>query len=72
LLRPPPCRGTGWISAQIGSKSMILAGGLGLVLLLPALLLIFDPLLLAAALLVFGASLGTIDRPSGIDVRRIC
>jgi MFS family permease len=52
---------TGWISAQIGSKPMILAGGLGLVLLLPALLLIFDPLLLAAALLVFGASLGTID-----------
>src|SRR3954447_22539945 len=39
---------TGWISAQIGSKPMILAGGLGLVLLLPALLLIFDPLLLAA------------------------
>jgi MFS family permease len=52
---------TGWISAQIGSKPMILAGGLGLVLLLPALLLIFDPLLLAAVLLVFGASLGTID-----------
>jgi MFS family permease len=52
---------TGWISAQIGSKPMILTGGLGLVLLLPVLLLIFDPLLLAAALLVFGASLGTID-----------
>ena len=52
---------TGWISAQIGSKPMILAGGLGLVLLLPTLLLIFDPLLLAAVLLLFGASLGTID-----------
>lgn len=52
---------TGWISALVGSKPMILAGGLGLVLLLPALLLIFDPLLLAAVLLVFGASLGTID-----------
>src|SRR5262245_51216208 len=48
---------TGWISAQIGSKPMILTGGLGLVLLLPTLLLISDPLLLAAALLVFGASL---------------
>jgi MFS family permease len=52
---------TGWITAQIGSKPMILTGGLGLVLLLPTLLLISDPLLLAAALLVFGASLGTLD-----------
>jgi MFS family permease len=52
---------TGWISAQIGSKPMILTGGLGLVLVLPVLLLIFDPLVLAAVLLLFGASLGTID-----------
>src|SRR5262245_23804282 len=52
---------TGWISAQIGSKPMILTGGLGLVLLLPTLLLISDPLPLAAVLLVFGASLGTLD-----------
>jgi predicted MFS family arabinose efflux permease len=52
---------TGWFSAQVGSKPMILAGGFGLALVLPALAVIDDPLLLAAALLVFGAALGTID-----------
>lgn len=52
---------TGWISAQVGSKPMILAGGLGLVLLLPLLAVVGSPLLLAAVLLLFGASLGTID-----------
>ncbi|TNC48597.1 MFS transporter [Rubellimicrobium rubrum] len=52
---------TGWISAQVGSKPMILTGGLGLVLVLPLLPVIDTPLLLGAALLLFGASLGTID-----------
>jgi predicted MFS family arabinose efflux permease len=52
---------TGWISAQVGSKPMILTGGLGLVLFLPLLSVIGSPLLLAAVLLLFGASLGTID-----------
>lgn len=52
---------TGWISAQLGSKPMILAGGGGLVLLLPTLSIVDTPLLLAVALLLFGASLGTID-----------
>ncbi|WP_210528537.1 MFS transporter [Rubellimicrobium arenae] len=52
---------TGWISAQVGSKPMILTGGLGLVLILPFLSVVSSPLLLAAALLLFGASLGTID-----------
>jgi predicted MFS family arabinose efflux permease len=52
---------TGWISAQVGSKPMILTGGLGLVLVLPLLPVIDSPLLLGAALLLFGASLGTID-----------
>jgi MFS family permease len=52
---------TGWISAQVGSKPMILTGGLGLVLILPFLSVVSSPLLLGAALLLFGASLGTID-----------
>jgi predicted MFS family arabinose efflux permease len=52
---------TGWISAQVGSKPMILSGGLGLVLILPFLSVVSSPLLLGAALLLFGASLGTID-----------
>jgi predicted MFS family arabinose efflux permease len=52
---------TGWISAQVGSKPMILAGGFGLVLFLPTLSVVGHPLLLAVALLAFGASLGTLD-----------
>jgi hypothetical protein len=40
---------------------MILAGGVGLVALLPALMLAGAPVALGAALFVFGASLGTID-----------
>jgi predicted MFS family arabinose efflux permease len=52
---------TGWFSARLGSKPMILAGGIGIVLLLPILAITNDAFVLAAALLGFGASLGTID-----------
>lgn len=52
---------TGWIAARIGAKPMIIAGGLGLALFLPFLATASHPLALGAALLVFGASLGTID-----------
>lgn len=52
---------TGWLSARIGSKPMILCGGFGMVALLPLLVAARDPLSLALALLVFGAALGTID-----------
>ncbi|MBL6081130.1 MFS transporter [Belnapia sp. T18] len=52
---------TGWVSAQFGGKPMILAGGFGLVALLPVLAVVGDPFLLAATLLGFGASLGAID-----------
>ncbi len=52
---------TGWISAQYGSKPMVLAGGLGLVALLPVLSVVHDPLLLAASLLGFGGSRGALD-----------
>jgi len=52
---------TGWLSARWGSKPMILAGGLGLVALLPLLAVADDARTLTATLLGFGAALGTID-----------
>ena len=52
---------TGWFSARLGSKPMVLAGGIGIVLLLPILAMANNTLVLAAALLGFGASIGTID-----------
>jgi predicted MFS family arabinose efflux permease len=52
---------TGYISARTGARRMILLGGLGLVLVLPVLSALTEPAALAVALLVFGASLGTID-----------
>lgn len=51
----------GFISARTGAKPMILLGGFGLVLLLPVLAVVSAPVALGAAVLVFGASLGTID-----------
>jgi predicted MFS family arabinose efflux permease len=64
---------TGWLSAQLGSKPMILAGGLGLVVLLPALAVAENAALLATVLLLFGAALGTIDvamNVHAVDVER--
>ncbi|RID91177.1 MFS transporter [Gemmobacter lutimaris] len=52
---------TGWISTRAGARPMILLGGIGLVLILPALAVVTDPLFLGAALLVCGGALGTID-----------
>lgn len=52
---------TGWFSARLGSKPMILAGGFGALLLLPILATADNAFALAATLLGFGASLGTID-----------
>lgn len=52
---------TGPLSARYGSRPVILAGGFGLALLLPALALAATPLTLGLALLAFGASLGSID-----------
>lgn len=52
---------TGWLAAKIGSKPLIIGGGLGLVLILPLLVLATNIPLLAALLMAFGASLGTID-----------
>lgn len=52
---------TGFLSARWGSKPMILAGGVALALLLPLLSVAGQVPTLAAALLGFGAALGTID-----------
>jgi MFS family permease len=52
---------TGWFSTRAGARPMILLGGLGLVLILPALAVVSVPVMLGGALLVFGAALGTID-----------
>ena len=52
---------TGVVNDRYGSKPMIIAGCLGLSLILPLLSLAHTPLELGALLLVFGASLGTLD-----------
>jgi predicted MFS family arabinose efflux permease len=52
---------TGILSARLGSRPMILLGGFGLSVLLPALAYAGSPIALGLALLVFGAALGTID-----------
>jgi MFS family permease len=65
---------TGWLSARFGSKPMVIAGGIGLGLLLPVLASAGDARVLAAALLGFGASLGTMDvamNIHGVEVERL-
>src|SRR5258708_1405752 len=52
---------TGVLSARIGGRPMILLGGVGMCALLPALSYAGSPVALGLALLVFGASVGTID-----------
>ena len=52
---------TGILATRIGSKPIILAGGFGMALFLPLLAFADHPASLAAALLMFGASLGSLD-----------
>jgi len=52
---------TGMLSARYGSRPIIIAGGLGLAVLLPPLAVIETPIALGFALLAFGAALGSID-----------
>lgn len=52
---------TGALSARYGSKPIIVAGGCGLAVILPLLSVVSTPLTLGAALLAFGASLGSLD-----------
>ena len=51
----------GLTAARIGARPLIVAGGLGMCLVLPALSVAAAPLTLGAALAVFGASLGALD-----------
>jgi predicted MFS family arabinose efflux permease len=52
---------TGLVAARRGSRSMILLGGVGAGLLLPVLAAAATPAVLGVTLLLFGASLGTLD-----------
>ena len=52
---------TGILSARHGSRPIIVAGGIGLAVILPLLVVAGTPLTLALALLAFGAALGSID-----------
>lgn len=52
---------TGILAARFGSKPVILAGGFCVALFLPLLAVMDRPVSLAATLLVFGASLGSLD-----------
>jgi MFS family permease len=52
---------TGILATKFGSKPIILAGGYGVSLFLPLLAVMDRPASLAAALMVFGASLGSLD-----------
>jgi len=49
------------LSARFGSKPIVLSGSLGLATVLPPLSKAASPILLGAALFVFGASLGSLD-----------
>lgn len=52
---------TGVMSARYGSKPIIIAGGLGLALVVPLLAIASTPATLALVLFAFGAALGSID-----------
>lgn len=53
--------GTGPLSAKFGTKPVILVGGFFMALVLPFLAIATTPVTLAAALLIMGAALGSID-----------
>jgi predicted MFS family arabinose efflux permease len=64
---------TGALSARYGAKLAIVAGGLGLAVILPFLSAVTSPSALAIALLGFGASLGSLDvamNIHGVEVER--
>ncbi len=52
---------TGLMAARRGPRPMVLLGGFGVIIFLPMLTVAETPFILAAALFIFGASLGTID-----------
>src|SRR5258708_4975672 len=61
------------LSARFSSKPVVLSGGVGLALMLPLLSIVSSPIVLGAALFVFGASLGSLDvamNLHAVDVER--
>jgi predicted MFS family arabinose efflux permease len=52
---------TGILSARLGSKPIVILGGLGMVVILPLLSITGAPFSLGLALLAFGAALGSLD-----------
>jgi predicted MFS family arabinose efflux permease len=52
---------TGTISTRYGNKPVIVAGGIGMALILPLLTIMSTPFALGIALLAFGASLGSLE-----------
>ncbi len=62
---------TGWLAARIGSKPLIIGGGLGLVVLLPLLTLVATAPMLGLVLMAFGAALGTIDVAMNIHAMEV-
>ena len=64
---------TGPLCARFGSKPVIIAGGIGMVLLLPMLAVVNAMWLMALTLLAFGAALGSLDvamNVHAVDVER--
>ena len=64
---------TGALSARLGSRPIIVLGGLGVALFLPLLAVAGSPITLGAALFFFGAALGSLDVAMNIhavDVER--
>jgi len=64
---------TGALSARLGSRPIIVLGGLGVALFLPLLAVAGSPIILGAALFFFGAALGSLDVAMNIhavDVER--
>ncbi|HWD68106.1 MAG TPA: MFS transporter [Caulobacteraceae bacterium] len=63
----------GLFAARIGPRPLVLAGGLGLCLLLPALSVAASPVTLGAALFAFGAAMGALDvamNAHGVEVEK--
>src|ERR1700751_2242213 len=62
------------LSARFSSKQVVLAGGVGLALILPLLSIVSSPIALGVALFAFGASLGSLDvamNLHAVDVERV-
>src|SRR6202012_3064589 len=62
------------LSARFSSKPVVLAGGVGLALILPLLSIVSSPIALGVALFVFGSALGSLDGASdlhAVDVERV-